>query len=189
MQHRAAALLPSLYKRWWMCCDNRQRRSACASSPNSSWQQPWSSCRIDRDSRRHTDLFNVVSLNTLSCATHNADTDRKSLSVCLKSEGAENVLGSVAENAGVHLHTSLANASECGISSECEVCLQWARGKCCHPIGCHGFLTVYKILRHLHTLNMSEQLDKYLTNMQMLHAQINTLTTKHNHTERALLHL
>lgn len=95
MQHGAAALLPSLYKRWWMCCDNRQRRSACASSPNSSWQQPWSSCRIDRDSRRHTDLFNVVSLNTLSCATHNADTDRKSLSVCLKSEGAENVLGSV----------------------------------------------------------------------------------------------
>lgn len=69
-----------------MCCDNRQRHAACASSPNSSWQQPWSSCRIDRDSRRHTDLFNVVPLNTLSCATHNADTNRKSLSVCLKSK-------------------------------------------------------------------------------------------------------
>lgn len=82
----AAALLPSLCKRWWMCCDNRRRRGACASSPNSSWQQPWSSCRIDQDSRRHTDLFNAVSLNTLPCATHNADTNRKSLSVCLKSE-------------------------------------------------------------------------------------------------------
>lgn len=81
----AAALLPSLCKRWWMCCDSRQRHRACASSPNSSWQQPWSSCRIDQDSRRHTDLFSVVSLNALSCATHNADTNRKSLSVCLKS--------------------------------------------------------------------------------------------------------
>lgn len=82
----SAALLPSLCKCWWMCCDNRQRHRACASSPNSSWQQPESSCRIDRDSRRHTDLFNVVPLNALSCATHNADTNRKSLSVCLKSE-------------------------------------------------------------------------------------------------------
>lgn len=82
----ATALLLPLYECWWMCCDNRRRRGACASSPNSSWQQPQSCCRIDQDSRRHTDLFNVVSLNTLSCATHNTDTNRKSLSVCLTTE-------------------------------------------------------------------------------------------------------
>lgn len=103
-----------------------------------------SSCRMDPDSRRHTDLFNVVPLNALSCATHNADTNRKSLSVCLTVWDAENVFG---------LWTSISpvNAAECGISCECEVCLQRARGRCCHPIGCHGILTVYKILRHLHT--------------------------------------
>lgn len=145
----AAALLHSLYKCWWMCCDNRRRNRACASSPNSSWQQPQSSCRIDQDSRRHTDLFNVVSLNTLSCATHNTDTNRKSLSVCFKSEMVKMFWAS--PNAGVHLCTSLVNTADCGISCECEVCLQWARGKCCHPIGCHGFLTVYTILQHLHT--------------------------------------
>lgn len=52
-----------------------------------------SSCRMDPDSSRHTDLFNVVPLNAVSCATHNADTNRKSLSVCLTVWDAENVFG------------------------------------------------------------------------------------------------
>ena len=42
-----------------------------------------------RDSMRHPDLFNVVSLNTMSRGTHNTDTHRKSLSVCFKSQTAQ----------------------------------------------------------------------------------------------------
>lgn len=119
----AAAPLPPLCKRWWMCCDNRQRHGVCASSPNSSWQQPWSSCRIDQDSWRHADLFNAASLNTLSSATHNADTDRKSLSVCLMTETVKMFWASPTITGSVHLCTSLDNATKCGISCECLRCV------------------------------------------------------------------
>lgn len=147
----AAALLPSLCKHWWMCCDNRQRHRACASSPNSSWQQPWSSCRIDRDSRRHTDLFSVVSLNTLSCATHNADTNRKSLSVCLKSEMVKMFWASVT------ITPACISAPHWWVQQSAALvvsvrCVYKEPGEKCHlPIGRHAFLTVYNILWHLHT--------------------------------------
>lgn len=140
-----------LCRSWWMCCDNRQQQKACASSPNSSWQQPQSFYRIGRDSRRHTDLFNAVSLNTLSCATHNADTNRKSLSVCLKSVVVKMFWASLTIKPACISAPHWLDTADCGISCECEACLQRAGGKCCHPIGRHGSLTVYKILWHLHT--------------------------------------
>lgn len=147
----AAASLPSLCKGWWMCCDNRQRHRVCASSPNSSWQQPGSSCRIDRDSRRHTDLFNAVSLNTLSCATHNTDTDRKSLSVCLMTETVKMfwasptiMLACISAPYWIRQQSVALVVSVWGVFT-------MSRGKMLSPTGCHGFLAVYKILWHLHT--------------------------------------
>lgn len=56
-----------------------------------------------RDSRRHSDLFNAVSLNTLSRGTHDTDTDRKSLSACLTSSNGENVVGFTYNKDGVCL--------------------------------------------------------------------------------------
>lgn len=48
----------------------------------------------------HTDLFNAAPLKTLSCAAHNVDTDRKSLSVCLNTETSTMFWGSGDGDAG-----------------------------------------------------------------------------------------
>lgn len=68
------------------------------------------------DSMRRTDLFNAVSLNTVSCGTHNTDTNRKSLSVCFKSQMAQMFRTSLIIKLACFSVRYWLDMEECGIS-------------------------------------------------------------------------